>query len=272
MTAIDPRIMQVVASDCNRSRQRFLRIVPLLLVVAAAFCYSDAFNVARYVDALPILAELAGDAWPPDFGRCRHWGRPLLDTLSMSLAGTVLGALFAVPCGFAAARSLSGAMLYRPTLLFLNILRAIPGLVWGIFFVAAVGFGPLPGIFALACHSCGVIGKLCAEALEHLEPHPAAAMRSQGVSAAGVIRFCILPQILPRLMDAVLYRFEHNVRAAVTLGVIGAGGLGLEIVTAFHLFQYREAFALILVLFGLVTAINMLAAGVRGKLLGNEIF
>ena len=237
-------------------------------IVAAAFIYAGALDPERYADALPTIITLAKDALPPDFSRWQKWGKPLLDTLTMSVVGTVLGALAAMPLGALAARGIGPAVLRVPILLFLNILRSIPGLVWGIVFVAAVGFGPLPGIFALACHSTGMIGKFCAEILEHVDPAPGAALRSQGVSEIGVLRFSVWPQILPRLIDVTLYRWEHNVRAATTLGVVGAGGLGLEIVTAFHLFEYREALALIIVLLALVTLINLVGARIRAHLLG----
>ena len=237
-------------------------------IVVAAFIYAGALDPERYADALPTIITLAKDALPPDFSRWQKWGKPLLDTLTMSVVGTVLGALAAMPLGALAARGIGPAVLRVPILLFLNILRSIPGLVWGIVFVAAVGFGPLPGIFALACHSTGMIGKFCAEILEHVDPAPGAALRSQGVSEIGVLRFSVWPQILPRLIDVTLYRWEHNVRAATTLGVVGAGGLGLEIVTAFHLFEYREALALIIVLLALVTLINLVGARIRAHLLG----
>ena len=150
-------------------------------------------------------------------------------------------------------------------------MRSIPGLVWGVMFVAAVGFGPLPGIFALACHSTGMLGKFYAEILEHVDPTPGEALKSQGVTPLGVLRFSILQQILPRLVDVTLYRWEHNVRSATVLGVVGAGGLGLEIITAFHLFEYREALALIVVLLGLVTALNIVGGHVRGRFLGHTL-
>ena len=237
-------------------------------IVVAAFIYAGALDPERYADALPTIITLAKDALPPDFSRWQKWGKPLLDTLALRVVGTVLGAVAAMPLGALAARGIGPAVVRVPILLFLNILRSIPGLVWGIVFVAAVGFGPLPGIFALACHSTGMIGKFCAEILEHVDPAPGAALRSQGVSEIGVLRFSVWPQILPRLIDVTLYRWEHNVRAATTLGVVGAGGLGLEIVTAFHLFEYREALALIIVLLALVTLINLVGARIRAHLLG----
>lgn len=101
----------------------------------------------------------------------------------------------------------------------------------------------------------------------HVEPGPGDALRSLGVSRLGVLRFSVLPQILPRLVDVTVYRWEHNLRAATTLGVVGAGGIGLEIITAFHLFEYREAAALIILLLILVTAINLVGGALRSRFL-----
>lgn len=263
-----PDLAAILTDGERRAWRRGLAFLGGCLVVGAAFVYGGVLDLRRYADALPTLITLLGDALPPDFSRWRNWGVPLLDTLTMSVVGTVLGALAALPLGAVAARGIGPAWLRAPVLMFLNTLRSIPGLVLGILFVAAVGFGPLPGILALACHSTGMIGKFCAEILEHVDPAPGAALRSQGVSKLGVLRFSVWPQILPRLLDATLYRWEHNVRAATTLGVIGAGGLGLEIVTAFHLFEYREAMALIIVVLALVTLINLAGARVRAHLLG----
>ena len=252
----------------RRAWRRALVLIISAIVVGTAFVYGGVLDTQRYADALPTILTLLGDSLPPDFSRWQSWGVPLLDTLTMSTVGTVLGALLALPLGALAARGVGPASIRTPVLMLLNTLRSIPGLVWGILFVAAVGFGPLPGILALACHSTGMLGKFCAEILEHVDPAPGAALRSQGVSAIGVLRFSVWPQILPRLLDVTLYRWEHNVRAATTLGVIGAGGLGLELVTAFHLFEYREALALILVVLALVNIINLAGAKLRARLLG----
>ena len=240
-------------------------------VLACAFYYADAFNMARYADAAPTLLQLASDALPPDFSRWRDWGRPLLETLSMGVAGAMLATLAALPLAALSARNVTRSVwLGGGVRLALNVVRSIPCLIWGVVFVAAVGFGPLPGVLALAVHSTGMLGKLFAEAIEHADPAPGAALRSHGVSRIGVLRFALLPQILPRLADFVLYRFEHNLRATTTLGLVGAGGLGLEIVTAFHLFEYREASGLILVLVALVTLVNFFGAALRKSFLQGE--
>lgn len=237
-------------------------------VIALAFTYAGMFDAARYRGALTTILTLAGDASPPDFSRWSKWGKPLVETLAMSIAGTVLGGVAALPLGALAARNVTPAWAGEPVRLLLNGMRSIPGLIWGVLFVAAVGFGPLPGIFALACHSTGVLGKFYSEIFEHVDRAPGDALRSHGVSPLGVFRFSVWPQVLPRLMDVTIYRWEHNVRAATTLGVVGAGGLGLEIVTAFHLFEYREAAALVLVLLVMVTVLNGASARIRRGFVG----
>lgn len=257
-------LLAIASRRAWRSRLIALALGAGVLLAAGL---AGALDAERYREMLPTLLALLGDAWPPQFERAGHWARPLLDTLTMSITGTAGGVLCALPLGALAARGLAPAPLRHTVLMLLNAIRSIPSLLWGILFVAAVGFGPLPGVLALACHSTGMLGKFFAEILEHVDRAPVDALRSQGVSVAGVLRFGVLPQVLPRMVDVSVYRWEHNIRAATTLGVVGAGGLGLEIVTAFHLFEYREALALILVLLALVTVVNLVGAGVRRRFL-----
>jgi phosphonate transport system permease protein len=247
-----------------------LAVLFVVLAVGWALTYGGAFSLARYQNSLTTLLTLIADALPPDFSRWQSWGKPLLETLAMSIGGTALGLAAAVPLGVLAARGVASHLVGRVSWLLLNTLRSVPDLVWGVLFVASVGFGPLPGIFALGCHSTGMLGKFIAEMLDHADRTPGEALRSHGVSSLGVLRFAMLPQILPRLVDVTIYRWEHNLRSATILGVIGAGGLGLEIITAFHLFEYREAFALILVLLGLVTVINAVSERLRGWFLDEK--
>ncbi len=273
MTSLElhPEIAAILADGRRRARNTALLGASGVAAISCAFLYAGAFDLGRYAQAFSTIIQLAADALPPDFSRWRNWGRPLLETLSMSIAGTVLGAVAALVLGTLSARTVVRVgWLREPVRVALNILRSIPGLIWGVIFVAAVGFGPLPGILALGCQSAGVLGKFFAEILEHADPAPSDALLSQGVSRLGVLRYSVLPQILPRLVDATVYRWEHNLRAATTLGVVGAGGLGLEIITAFHLFEYREAAALIIVLVALVTVLNAGGAYVRARFLGDE--
>ncbi|WP_109120672.1 phosphonate ABC transporter, permease protein PhnE [Azospirillum sp. TSO22-1] len=272
MTAVTapPSLLDTVVADGRRRFRRGVLLTALgIAAVLAAFLYTGGLSPERYRGTLTTILTLIGDSLPPDFSRWRGWGWPLLETMAMSVAGTALGAVAGLVLGALAARTVVPGWVAGPVRLLLNTARSIPGLVWGVLFVAAVGFGPLPGVFALAGHSTGVLGKLYAEIIEHVDPAPGRALLSHGVSRLGVLRFSLWPQILPRVVDVTLYRWEHNVRSATTLGVVGAGGLGLEVVTAFHLFEYREAFALILVILALVTAINVAGARLRARFLGD---
>lgn len=241
--------------------------ISVLASIALALYVADLFHLARYSDASRTIFTLLRDALPPDFSRWRNWGQPLLDTLAMSVAGTVIASAAAIPLGTLASGRAGLPSVAGVVRTILNIFRSIPLVVWGIACVAAVGFGALPGALALAIHSTGMLGEFYAEILEHVDPVPGDALRSQGVSSLGVMRFAVLPQILPRAVDVTLYRWEHNVRAATVMGVIGAGGIGLEIMSAFQLFEYREALALILLLFVLVTVINAISKRARSRFL-----
>jgi phosphonate transport system permease protein len=262
-----PALLGVIAERGRSRRSRTLWITLALFIIGLSLYLADILNYVRYGDAVRTITTLLRDAFPPDFSRWKNWGKPLRDTLSMSTAGTAIACFFAMPLA-AIAAGVTRVPTLRPVIaMILNVLRSIPLVVWGIACVAAVGFGPLPGALALAIHSTGMLGKFYAEILEHVDPAPGDALRSQGVSRLGVLRFAVLPQILPRVMDVSLYRWEHNVRAAILMGVIGAGGIGLEIMTAFQLFEYREAIALIFVLLLVVTVINWISGRVRRRFL-----
>ncbi|QGM97539.1 phosphonate ABC transporter, permease protein PhnE [Methylocystis parvus] len=252
----------------RREHLKYAFTIGAALCCATAFSFAGGFEFSRYEGAPSTVLKLAADSWPPDFSRWREWGRPLLETLATGVTGTVLGAALALPFAALAAQNIGPSPFIRQSVrIFLNAIRSLPGLIWGVIFVAAIGFGPLPGAFALGVHSTGMLGKLFFEAMEHVDPSPGAALKAHGASELAVFRFAVLPQAVPRLVDALIYRFEHNLRAATTLGVIGAGGLGLQIVTAFHLFEYKEASALIILLLIVVTAVNLLGARVRRRLL-----
>ncbi len=157
---------------------------------------------------MPSIASLIREMLPPDLSGAQRWIRPLLDTLAMSVSGTALAVMFSVPLALLAARNTSPhPLLYHAARGLLNALRTVPELILGIIFVAAVGFGALPGVLALGLHSIGMVGKFFAEAIEHADQAPVEAVRSTGASPLQVIVHGILPQILPRLADTTLYRW-----------------------------------------------------------------
>ena len=132
--------------------------------------------------------------------------------------------------------------------------------------MAAVGLGPFPGALALGMNYGGILGRLYAEAMENVEPGPVEALRATGASQLQVILFAIFPQALPHFVTYNLYWFEVAVRSATVLGMVGAGGLGFELVTTIRLFEWRETGLVLLVILGMVTAIDLASTWIRGRI------
>jgi phosphonate transport system permease protein len=216
---------------------------------------------------MPALAQLFSEMIPPDFSRWQHWLRPLLDTLAMSIAGTILAVILSLPLALLAAPNTTPfpALGYIARLL-LSFLRSVPELILGIIFVAAVGFGALPGVLALALHSVGMVGKFYAEAIEHVDSRPLEAARAAGANRIQVITHAVLPQVLPQMADITIYRWEYHFRASTVLGIVGAGGIGFELIAALRLIAYDQVAAILLTILACVVVVDSLGAILRRRL------
>ncbi len=241
----------------------------LLIVGSAGYTLwmsGDALTSSKtVVNFVAIIREMM----PPDPAVIPSLGKPMIQTVAMSVMATLIAALVAFPLGFLAARSTAPHPVF-PYLVkaFFNALRTIPELILAIIFVASVGFGILPGILALAVHSTGMLGKFFAEAIEKTDSGLAEAVTSCGGSKFHVIVFAVIPQILTHAVDYTLYRWEHNFRASAVVGMVGAGGIGFELVSSLRLLQYRQVSAILIVVFVVVQLVDGFGNAVRSRLLG----
>lgn len=240
--------------------------VAVLAIVLTAGWYVNLFDLETLSDGVPAIATLLGESLPPDFSNYRQWFAPLADTLAMSIAGTALAVIVSVFVAFLAARNTSPhPLVYHFARTVLNALRSVPELMMGIVFVAAVGFGALPGVLALGLHSIGMVGKFFAEAIEHVDEAPVEAARAAGASPLQVIVHAVLPQVLPQFADVSIYRWEYNFRASTVMGMVGAGGIGFELMGSLRIMQYQEVAALLLVILAMVTLVDALSGLLRRK-------
>jgi phosphonate transport system permease protein len=185
----------------------------------------------------------------------------------MSIAGTVLAIFISLPLALLAAPNTTvGPISYRITRTVLAAFRSVPEIILGILFVAAVGFGALPGVLALALHSVGMVGKFYAEAIEHVDVKPMEAASAAGASRFQVITHAVLPQVLPQLADITIYRWEYHFRASAVLGIVGAGGIGFELMAALRLLKYDEVAAILLAILACVLVVDSVGAALRRKL------
>ncbi|MBG6085107.1 phosphonate ABC transporter, permease protein PhnE [Zhihengliuella flava] len=240
-----------------------------LVVVAGVLLWSvngAGFSLAKLIDGAPRMADYVSRMWPPNFEKIGIIVELLIETLQMAVIGTLLGALLSLVIAFGAASNIAPKWLYTITRMVLNILRSIPELIFALMFVSAVGLGPFAGVLAIIVGSVGSIGKVYAESMEAVPKPPLQALRSTGASRGQIIRFGVLPQASPLLVSYTLLLFEGNVRGATVLGLVGAGGIGLELTNAMRMYDYGHMFAIVLSIIVLVTLIDRGSALIRKKL------
>lgn len=257
----------ILAADAATGRRHATLAAAVLAVALGALAVTGFFDAERFADAWPAVAQISSEMVPPDFTRWRSWLRPLADTLAMSVAGTALAVAFSLPLALlAAVNTAPHALVQQTARLLLSFLRSVPEIIMGILFVAAVGFGALPGVLALGLHSVGMVGKFYAEAIEHSDPRPAEAARAAGAGPLQIIQRAILPQVLPQLADITLYRWEYHFRASAVLGIVGAGGIGFELIAALRLMAYDQVSAILLAILACVVAVDATGAALRRRL------
>jgi phosphonate transport system permease protein len=250
----------------RRWRRSCLTVCAVTAIVVAAAYHVRLFDGPRLADGVPSIISLVGEMLPPNFTEARTWLWPVLDTLMMSIAGTALAVLLSLPLAFLAAANTSPyPLVYCISRIVLNGLRSVPELILGIVFVAAVGFGALPGVLALGLHSIGMIGKFFAESIEHGHHAPIEASRAAGHTPMQVIFHGVLPQIIPQMADVSIYRWEYNFRASTVMGMVGAGGIGFELMGALRLMQYRDLSAILIVVLLMVTVVDGLSGSLRKR-------
>ena len=186
--------------------------------------------------------------------------------MQIALVGTTVAAVLAVPLALAAARNTAPRWLYYVTRSALNAFRAIDTLVYALFFVAAVGLGPFPGVLAVIVYTATVLAKLFSEAIEAMDPGPVEAVQAVGATRIQVLRWGVLPQLGPEFVSFTLYRFETNIRAAAVLGFVGGGGIGFYIQTYLRLLNYPAASTVLLVLVVMVMVVDFTSSRLRARL------
>jgi phosphonate transport system permease protein len=259
-------------TEAARSGRALLIAAGAVMVAASAgYTWREGGEALTSGKTVRNLVDIVAEMLPPDPKAILRLGKTLIETTVMSIMATSLSALIAAPLAFLAARTTTPhpgiAAAVRGLF---NAMRTVPELIVAIIFVASVGFGLLPGILALSVCSTGMLGKFYAEAIEKADHGLSEAVASCGGSRLHVIVFGIVPQVLAHAVDYTLYRWEHNFRASTVVGMVGAGGIGFEIVAALRLMQYREVSAMLLVVFAVVQLVDGFGGLVRSRLLGAE--
>jgi phosphonate transport system permease protein len=251
---------------------RPLAYVILLLLLALTYWAGTAteFDLPKLFseESRHFMADFLSRSWPPDPSVLPRVLSETLLTIQLAWVATIVCTLLSLPIGFLAASNIVKSDWIRlPVIIVLNGIRAVDALFLAVFFVSAVGLGPFAGTIALGVHSIGMLGKLFADAVEAIDPGPVEALESAGAGKLAMIRWAVWPQVAPHFISFFLFRFELNIRAAVVLGLVGAGGIGFIFNMYMRLFQYQKVATVLLVILVLVMAVDFFSSRLRRSVL-----
>jgi len=190
------------------------------------------------------------------------------ETIEMGFWGTLISMMISLPLGILASRNYAPhRVVYSFARGWLSFHRAMPELIIALFLVLVYGFGPIAGVLALAIHTSGVLGKFFADEIENAPPGPQLALGSSGAGHLKVLRYAVFPHVFPTLIAYVQYIFERNIRTATVLGIVGAGGIGMELKGRWDLFDYDHVATILLVIFVTVVILELFSQKIRKQAL-----
>ncbi|UFZ04244.1 phosphonate ABC transporter, permease protein PhnE [Bradyrhizobium ontarionense] len=276
----------VVPADQAELRSRYPHIfvkpvsarlaVPSMLILALAifvFGLVDLeFSPVRLAAGLRQLGWITLMMLPPDPGSSlAAYLQALGETLSIALLGTTLAAVTALPVSLLAARNIVPSAIFRfPVRRFFDTIRGVDTLIWALVWINVVGLGPFAGVLAIAVSDFGAFGKLFSEAFEAADRKQVEGVRASGGSALHEIRFGLLPQVLPVIAGQVLYFIESNTRSATIIGIVGAGGIGLQLAEQIRVLEWQKVSFLILMILVAVAAIDWISGKLRFAIIGRR--
>lgn len=212
------------------------------------------------------MADILHRAFPPSLAHLDQAIGASIETFDIALLGTFFALILSLPLAVCGAENVTPSRsLYAVARAIIAVARAVPDLIWALFFVTAVGLGPFPGVLALSVHSIGMLGRLFAETIEDMDMGPVNALLVTGARPVQIVSHAIFPTVLPSLIGIALYRLDENVRSSLVLGFVGAGGIGFLILSAMNLFQYRQVATLLVLTYLLVIAVERTSAAIRRR-------
>jgi phosphonate transport system permease protein len=255
----------------NASRVAFipnwpLRIGFILLAIYVVWAMGQLdVTWARFVDGLAAGQKFLGRMFPPNFSseKVEMITKGLLESIQIAVIATVIGIGLSLPIGLLAARNLMPPWVVWPARALIAVCRSFHEVVIAIIFVKAVGFGAIAGIGALVVGSIGFISKLFAEAIEEISPKQVEAVRATGAGFFGVLIYGVIPQVFSRFLGFASYQFDSNLRHSTMIGIVGAGGIGGSLFSAFQRFDYDFVCAILLSIIALIIMAEVFSNYVR---------
>jgi phosphonate transport system permease protein len=260
------------AVSCSKKTKQALIWLVTVLFTIYSMWKMDLFNFPMLIAGFGKLGGAISFMFPPaSHGALGELLFAMLQTIAMAFLGTLLSTMASIPLGFLGAMNvLPRRLLHFSFRGIFDVIRGIDVLIWALIFVNVVGLGPFTGILAIAVSDTGTLAKLFAEAIENVNPREVDGVRASGANRIQTIRFGMLPQVFPVFLSQMLYFFESNTRSATILGVVGAGGIGLELTDRIRLCNWDEAMFIIILILIAISIIDMFSKMVRIRVIGNN--
>ncbi len=216
-------------------------------------------------DAPKQAADLGARMMPPKWSYMDKLWVPLWDTLNIATLGTLIGVILAIPVAFMAASNTTPSRLFiRPIALFIIVAsRSINSLIWALLLVSIIGPGLLAGIVAIGLRSIGFVAKLLYEAIEETDILQVEAITATGASRAQILNYAIVPQILPAFSGITVFRWDINIRESTILGLVGAGGIGVQLQGSLNTLAWPQVTMIFIVILATVVISEWVSAKVR---------
>src|SRR4029078_3699125 len=228
-------------------------LIAAVVVYLVLVTQTTPVNWTRVWEGLPRGAAFLSSFFPPDFvSRWDEIIESIAESLWMTVVSTVVGIAISIPVGIGAAKNIAPAPIYYFFRAVPAVSRSFPEIILAIFFGKLFGFGPFAGFVTLSFATIGFYGKLLAEDIEDMDPTQAEAVRASGAGWLQWINYGVQPQAMPRMVGLGLYRFDINFRESAVIGIVGGGGIGATLNTAFDRYEFDSAAAIILVIIGIV--------------------
>jgi len=242
-----------------------------LVAVLVVWAFDGAgWSVERLLASPPRLADFMSRAWPPSTANLGRLAWKMVETLQIALAGAALGIVLSLPIALFAARGvLVGRGVNWAVRMALGFVRAVPDLVWALVFVVAVGLGPFAGMLAIVGDTIGFCARFFADDMENTDPGPAEALTATGARRIDIAACAVIPAALPAFVSTALFSVEKAVRSSTILGLVGAGGIGIELKVSFDLFDYPTALTVILMIAVVVVGVEQIGAVLRRRIMGS---
>lgn len=262
-----------MASTAAPARFRMPSAFGLIVLLAFAALFLQGLlsidvSAQRLIRGVGNLGQFMSQAFPPSTARLGAIWSAMVETLNMAIVGVTFGVILSLPFALLCATNTTPHPIVRVLARgIVATLRTIPDLIWALIFVVAVGLGPLAGILAIIMDTIGYCARFFSERFEEVRKGPSEALTSTGGGRLSVIFGAIIPESMASLTATSLYSVEKAIRSAVVLGLVGAGGIGVELTTAMRLFRFDQALSIILVILVVVIAVEQISSAIRKRII-----